>query len=94
MEGACGLFSFYLHASSRREIVCFCESLQHIFMAVSWGGHESLVLPRCASVPEAGFDPSHPEHRMLRMYVGQEDAAYLIGDIAQALDKMEAVRPG
>ena len=94
MEGACGLFSFYLHASSRREIVCFCESLQHIFMAVSWGGHESLVLPRCASVPEADFDPSHPEHRMLRMYVGQEDAAYLIGDIAQALDKMETVRPG
>lgn len=91
MEGACGLFSFYLHASSRREIAGFCESLRHVFMAVSWGGHESLVLPRCASVSEADFDPSNPEHRMLRMYVGQEDAAYLIEDIAQALDKMERI---
>lgn len=87
MSGACGLFSFYLHAKNRSEIVTFCESLRHILMAVSWGGHESLILPRCAGITDAEFDRGNPEHRMLRMYVGQEEAAYLIQDLQQALDK-------
>ncbi len=43
MRGACGLLSFYVRAQSRAEIVAFCEHLRHIFMAVSWGGHESLI---------------------------------------------------
>src|ERR1700690_2211917 len=45
MEGACGLFSFVIKANSIDEIEKFCESLQHILMAVSWGGHESLIIP-------------------------------------------------
>ena len=85
MSGACGLLSFYLYAGSRAEIVRFCESLQHIFMAVSWGGHESLILPRCASLDERDFNPANPEHRMLRMYVGQEEADYIAEDLKQAL---------
>lgn len=88
MSGACGLLSFYIHAQTRGEIVRFCESLQHILMAVSWGGHESLILPKCASIPDAAFDPQNPDHRMLRMYLGQEDAQYLIDDLEQAFQKM------
>jgi cystathionine beta-lyase/cystathionine gamma-synthase len=45
MQDACGLLSFYVHARTRAEIVHFCVSLKHIMMAVSWGGHESLILP-------------------------------------------------
>ena len=86
MTGACGLLSFYLYAKSKAEIVRFCESLRHIFMAVSWGGHESLILPRCASLDERDFNPANPEHRMLRMYVGQEDADYIKEDLKQALE--------
>lgn len=85
MNGACGLLSFYIHAKNKAQIVHFCESLKHIFMAVSWGGHESLILPRCASLDERDFDPANPDHRILRMYVGQEDAAYIIEDFQQAL---------
>ena len=85
MDGACGLLSFYLRAESRGQIVRFCESLQHICMAVSWGGHESLILPRCASLRDEDFDPSDAGHRMLRMYVGLEDADYIIRDLQQAL---------
>lgn len=88
MSGACGLLSFYLHAKSRAEIVHFCESLQHIFMAVSWGGHESLILPRCASLDDRDFNPANPEHRMLRMYIGQEDPSYLIRDLQQAFEQV------
>jgi cystathionine beta-lyase/cystathionine gamma-synthase len=84
MQGACGLLSFYVHAGSRAEIVAFCESLRHIFMAVSWGGHESLILPRCAGLTAAEFDANDREHRMLRLYTGLEDAAYIIDDLRQA----------
>jgi cystathionine beta-lyase/cystathionine gamma-synthase len=84
MQGACGLLSFYVRARSRNEIVTFCESLKHIMMAVSWGGHESLILPKCASLTAAEFDPSVREHRMLRLYTGLEDADYLIRDLEQA----------
>jgi cystathionine beta-lyase/cystathionine gamma-synthase len=87
MDGACGLLSFYLRADSRKQIVRFCESLQHISMAVSWGGYESLILPRCAGLQDADFDPSEAGHRMLRMYVGLEDADYIIRDLQQALDQ-------
>lgn len=88
MKGACGLLSFYVHAKSRDEIVRFCESLKHIMMAVSWGGHESLILPKCASLTEAEFDPSQKEHRMLRLYTGLEEPEYLIGDLQQAFENV------
>jgi len=84
MRGAAGLLSFCMKAESRQEIVSFCESLQHILMAVSWGGHESLILPKCASIDDSAFDPSNTEHRMLRLYVGLEDASYLVDDLEQA----------
>jgi cystathionine beta-lyase/cystathionine gamma-synthase len=84
MQGACGLLSFYVRAGARDEIVRFCESLKHILMAVSWGGHESLILPKCASLTDAEFDPGVREHRMLRLYTGLEDAEYLIRDLEQA----------
>ena len=84
MQGACGLLSFYVRAKARDEIVTFCESLRHIMMAVSWGGHESLILPKCASLSAAEFDPNVKEHRMLRLYTGLEEPEYLIRDLEQA----------
>ncbi|HEY6504843.1 MAG TPA: PLP-dependent transferase [Chitinophagaceae bacterium] len=89
MKGACGLFTFILKTDKMESIVRFCESLQHIMMAVSWGGHESLVIPKCAGILPKDFDPANKEHRYIRMYAGLEDPAYLITDLRQALDKME-----
>ena len=66
----------------------FCESLQHIMMAVSWGGHESLVIPKCAGIDDSAFDPANKEHRYVRMYVGLEEASYLVADLEQALGKI------
>ncbi len=84
MKNACGLISFFVKAGTRKEIVRFCENLKHTMMAVSWGGHESLILPRCASLEETDFDAKNTEHRMLRLYVGLESAQYLIEDLDQA----------
>lgn len=88
MKGACGLFTFILKTRRREDIVTFCESLQHIMMAVSWGGHESLIIPKCAGIPVADFDPDNPEHRYIRMYAGLEEPGYLIRDMEQALAKL------
>ncbi|MGB3006204.1 MAG: PLP-dependent aspartate aminotransferase family protein [Chitinophagaceae bacterium] len=85
MTGACGLFTLVLKTRKREEIVKFCESLQHIMMAVSWGGHESLVIPKCAGINIADFDPANNEHRYIRIYIGLEEPAYLIKDLEQAL---------
>ena len=87
MKGACGLLSFYMKTDRMEAIIRFCESLQHIMMAVSWGGHESLLLPRCASLAPGDFDPSNKEHRMIRLYTGLEEPAYIIGDLEQAFAK-------
>jgi cystathionine beta-lyase/cystathionine gamma-synthase len=84
MQGACGLFSFIVTATSLNEVEKFCESLQHILMAVSWGGHESLIIPGCASLKENEFDRNNPEHRMVRMYAGLEDPDYLLEDLDRA----------
>jgi cystathionine beta-lyase/cystathionine gamma-synthase len=88
MQGACGLLTIILKAKTREEIVRFCESLQHIMMAVSWGGHESLVMPKCTGFKKEEFNPNDIEHRYVRIYVGLEDAQYLIDDLSQSLDKI------
>lgn len=86
MTGACGLFSFVLKATTLHEIESFCENLKHILMAVSWGGHESLIIPACASKSVKDFDAGNKDHRSLRMYVGLEDAGYLIEDLERGFN--------
>lgn len=85
MKGACGLITFSLKNGTMESITTFCESLRHITMAVSWGGHESLVIPRCAGITPEHFKPGKPDHQHIRLYVGLEDANYLIQDLGQAL---------
>jgi cystathionine beta-lyase/cystathionine gamma-synthase len=95
MKGACGLLSFFIKAnasapfSTMETIERFCESLRHISMAVSWGGHESLIIPWCAGIKPEKFSVSNEEHRMLRLYCGLEDADYIIEDLQQAFDAVE-----
>jgi len=88
MQGACGLLTVTLKVKTRDEIVRFCESLQHIMMAVSWGGHESLAIPKCTGFKKEEFDLNNREHRYVRIYVGLEDAQYLIDDLSQSLDRI------
>jgi cystathionine beta-lyase/cystathionine gamma-synthase len=84
MINAGGLFTIVLQCTSRTGIIKFCEALNHFLLAVSWGGHESLVLPKCASIKDEDFDPENSTHRMVRLYIGLEDPEYLIKDLKQA----------
>ncbi|RYY98328.1 MAG: PLP-dependent transferase [Chitinophagaceae bacterium] len=86
MQGAGGLLTFMLKDGTCESITRFCESLKHFLMAVSWGGHESLVLPKCAGIDPSAFDAANPEHQYIRLYTGLEDPGYLIRDLERALE--------
>jgi len=86
MKDAGGLFSAVFKAKSIDEIEGFCNSLKRFLMAVSWGGHESLIIPSVVIVKPEEFDPSNFNHRLIRFYIGLEDADYLIDDIRQSLE--------
>ena len=58
-------------------------------MAVSWGGYESLILPKCAGMKPDAFDPHNPEHRSLRLYVGLEEADYIISDLNTGFESIK-----
>lgn len=87
MRDAGGLFSIVLKTDSVMGVEKFCNSLKRFFLAVSWGGHESLVIPSIVGFPRDQFDPANPNHRLIRLYVGLEDPDYLIADLKQALEK-------
>jgi cystathionine beta-lyase/cystathionine gamma-synthase len=88
MTGACGLLTFVIKADHIHQIEKFCENLQHIFMAVSWGGHESLIIPKCSSIKPVDFSAANKDHRMIRLYVGLEDPEYIIKDLEQSFAKL------
>ena len=88
MKNAGGLFSMVLRATTLQQVEMFCNSLQRFLMAVSWGGHESLVIPSAVSIKPEEFNPAEERHRLVRLYVGLEDADYLIRDLEQALQKV------
>jgi cystathionine beta-lyase/cystathionine gamma-synthase len=86
MTGACGLVTIILRTGEAATIEKFCESLKHILMAVSWGGHESLIIPKYAGMQLGSFDPADPSHRSLRLYIGLEESSYLVADLSAAFD--------
>ena len=90
MDGACGLVTFVIKADTVFQVEQFCDNLQHILMAVSWGGHESLIIARCSAMKRDHFNAANKEHRMLRLYAGLEDAAYITKDLEQAFARMDA----
>ncbi|GAB2775626.1 bifunctional L-alanine/L-glutamate racemase [Rhabdobacter roseus] len=86
MNGAGGLLTILLKADSHAQIERFTFALHCFLVAVSWGGHESLILPQAGGMDPADFDPAVERHRLARLYIGLEDADYLIRDLEQALE--------
>jgi cystathionine beta-lyase/cystathionine gamma-synthase len=88
MKGACGLITIIVRTDSAEKIEQFCEGLNNFFIAVSWGGYESLVIPKVSSIERKDFDVANPEHRMIRLYIGLEDPAFLIEDLNRSLQQL------
>ncbi len=81
MKGANGLFTFSVKAATAQAIEDFCNNLKAFRMGVSWGGHESLIIPKAGTMKREAFDAGNIEHRQIRMYVGLEDFEYLREDL-------------
>lgn len=86
MDGAGGLFSLYLKTDSLQKAEEFFHRLKRFSLAVSWGGHESLVLPFCGFYNIPGKEDSTLPFNLVRFYIGLEDPDWLIEDLAQALE--------
>jgi cystathionine beta-lyase/cystathionine gamma-synthase len=80
-----GLFSIHLDTGDVSKVEKFCEALTFFKMAVSWGGHESLVMPASAFYPPDHTGPRTYPPQLVRLYIGLEDPEVLIGDLKQAL---------
>lgn len=88
MSGAGGLFSAHLKVDRIEQAERFFERLQRFLLAVSWGGHESLVLPSVGFYKIQGKPDSPVPFSLVRFYIGLEDPEWLIEDLAQALEGM------
>jgi cystathionine beta-lyase/cystathionine gamma-synthase len=90
MKGCGGLFSFYLKAEKIEEAERFHSHLKCFLTAVSWGGHESLILPAAGFYKIPGLPDSVIPWNYFRVYVGLEEFEYLKADLEQALEKIDA----
>jgi cystathionine beta-lyase/cystathionine gamma-synthase len=89
LSGYSGLFSF--EVAEDIDVPTFIDALRIFRIGVSWGGHESLVVPALASLqqtPDAnsigrfGVSP-----RTIRLHVGLENVEELWADLTNALTK-------
>ena len=86
LKGYGGLFSFEM--DDRIDVSAFCDALSIFRLGVSWGGHESLVMPAEVSINQAGEHSAAIDFgispRMIRLFVGLEDPDDLWSDLTRA----------
>ncbi len=89
LKGCSSLMAF--EAGAHIDIPKFCDTLKIFKIGVSWGGHESLVLPAMAALEQQGGPNSAQAFgvppRLVRLHVGLEDVDDLWADLSQALDQ-------
>lgn len=89
LSGFTGLFTFEVDEAI--DIPRFADLLKFFRLGVSWGGHESLVVPVAASLAQTpgvnSFDRFQVSPRAIRLHVGLEDPDMLWADLENALAK-------
>lgn len=85
MSGCGGLFAVKFKTDNREKMEAFFNKLERFLLAVSWGGHESLVLPAIALYDIPGRENPDMPFGFVRFYIGLEDSDVLIEDLEQAL---------
>lgn len=91
MSGAGGLFSVHFKANSLAEMEGFIHKLiesKRFTLAVSWGGHESLIVPTAAFYKIPGKDDSPISWTLIRFYIGLEDPEWLWEGLEIALKEL------
>lgn len=92
LAGTSGLFSFRFRDGVH--IPAFADALTLFKLGVSWGGHESLVVPaevvrKQAAGPNSAIDFG-VDARVVRLHVGLEGAGALVADLAAAIEVASA----
>jgi cystathionine beta-lyase len=88
MSGAGGLFSVHFRADSLEQMERFSQTLLdsgRFTLAVSWGGHESLIMPSAAFYNIPGRKDSPIPWTLVRFYIGLEDGDWLWQGLSQGL---------
>jgi cystathionine beta-lyase/cystathionine gamma-synthase len=85
--GFSGLFSF--EVAARIDVARFANALRVFRMGVSWGGHESLVVPAAATLRQTpginSMSRFGVSHQTVRIHAGLENVEDLWSDIDLAL---------
>ena len=84
--GTTSLFAFELPKRDRRKLADFLDNLQFYGMGYSWGGYESLLIPKSPQTtrPYSGW-PN--DHQLLRIHVGLEHIDDLIEDLYAGIQR-------
>jgi cystathionine beta-lyase/cystathionine gamma-synthase len=86
LSGFTGLFTF--EVDDRIDVARFADALKLFRLGVSWGGHESLIVPVAASLAQTpgvnSFDRFGVSPRAIRLHVGLEDPEMLWADLENA----------
>lgn len=83
------LFTMLIKAKDVEQVELFCNSLKRFLLAVSWGGHESLIIPACSFPKQQHYKEDVYPFNLIRFYIGLEDAESLMDDLKQAFAKIE-----
>lgn len=86
MSGCGGLFTIEFDVENMERMIAIVNKITRWKIAVSWGGHESLILPVVALYNLPGRSDPHIPFNYIRFYVGLEEAAYLLDDLLQAFE--------
>ncbi len=87
MRSGSGMLSIEVRAEDVAGIERFCDSLKLFLMAVSWGGHESLVWPLAVVIRDGRAESNRTglPWNLVRLSIGLEQPEELIADLEQAL---------
>ena len=85
MSGCGGLFTIEFDVPDIESLLRIVSKVKRWKIAVSWGGHEALMLPMAALYNMPGRDDPHIPWNYVRFYVGLEEPGYLLEDLLEAL---------
>jgi cystathionine beta-lyase/cystathionine gamma-synthase len=85
MSGCGGLFTIEFDVPDIVSLLKMVSKVKRWKIAVSWGGHEALMLPMAALYNMPGRDDPHIPWNYVRFYVGLEEPGYLLEDLLQAI---------
>ena len=89
MSGSGGLITVQFKTESMEKMENFIHSLKCFLIAVSWGGHESLIMPTIGFYNIKGNANNPPiPWNTVRFYIGLEEPEWLISDLENAMHQL------